>query len=252
MSMQILIGKEGNQPFAIADSKVSRRHALLQSDDHGRLQIVDLNSTNGTYLYNGYSFERLESNRPYPVTPESMIQLGPETRFHIRKLIPVSRSGVVQTGGTTQGHLRKPSPKRVDITHLRKISEDYAEKKMSLETKAGSINGLRSLTILVSMIAGATGPVVTQLAGLTGGAATFASLGSIGIGIVLMFILLAIINSRNKQIIKDRAANEKNYAVKYCCPECGVSFRGKIYENILSERQCPKCKSIYYDADTKN
>ncbi len=249
MGRQIIIGKEGNQPFALYDPKVSRRHALLQADDNGRLFLIDNNSTNGTYIYNGYAFERIAPNTPYPVTPESMIQLGPDTRFHVRRLLNKSEGGGGETGG---GGKPVREPKKVDIKHLRKISEDYAERKMELESKAGSINGLRSLTILVSMVAGATGPVITQIAGLEGTSATAASLGSIGVGVILMMILLMVINKRNKQIIKDRAANEKEYAVKYCCPSCGVSFRGKIYENVLSERQCPKCKVQYYDSDTKN
>lgn len=253
MGRQIIIGKEGNQPFAIYDPKVSRRHAVLQSDDQGRLFLIDNNSTNGTYLYNGYAFERIAPNTPYPVTPESMIQLGPETRFHVRRLLSTSgNAGNGNATGVSGGNRSGKEPKRVDIKPLRKISEDYSEKKMELESKAGSINGLRSLTILVSMVAGATGPVITQVAGLEGSSATAASLGSIGVGIILMMILLMVINKRNKQIIKDRAANEKEYAVKYCCPVCGASFRGKIYENVLSERQCPKCKTQYYDSDIKN
>lgn len=252
MGKQIIIGKEGNQPFMITDPDVSRYHAVLQIDDRGNLFIIDKNSTNGTYLYNGYSFQRLESNIPYPVVPESMLQLGPNTRFHIRRLLPTQP---IQPQPARQGVQSKQAPQKVkkaDINHLRKISDDYSEKKMTLESKAGSINGLRSLTILVSMIAGATGPVVAQLAGLEGNSANFATLGSIAMGCILMGILLMVINKRNKRIIKERNANEKNYAVNYCCPVCKASFRGKIYENILAEGQCPKCKTQYYDSSNKN
>lgn len=254
MGRQIIIGKEGNQPFVLYDPHVSRRHAVLQIDDHERLFLIDNNSTNGTYIYNGYAFERIAPNTPYPITPESMIQLGPETRFHVRRLLsnPEKNGSLNGNKVVNSGNSPGVPKKRVDIRSLRKISEDYAERKMELESKAGSINGLRSLTILVSMVAGATGPVITQIAGLEGSSATAASLGSIGIGIVLMMVLLMVINKRNKKIIKERAANEKEYAVKYCCPACGASFRGKIYENVLSERQCPKCKIQYYDSEVKN
>lgn len=69
------------------------------------------------------------------------------------------------------------------------------------------------------------------------------------LAVVLMIVLLIFINNYNKKLIKERNKNEHDYAVKYCCPDpdCHVSFRGKIYENILSERRCPRCKSEYYE-----
>lgn len=50
MSREIIIGKEGTQPFAIKGDSVSRRHARLTETDNGQLVLEDLNSTNGTYV----------------------------------------------------------------------------------------------------------------------------------------------------------------------------------------------------------
>lgn len=245
MGKQILIGKEGNQPFAIGDPKVSRRHAILAIEENGQLFLIDNNSTNGTYIYNGSAFVRIPPNHPYPVTPDAMIQLGTETRFHVRRLLPAATQ-------PPQPPKQKPQPKRVDIKGLRHIAENYAERKMKLESKAGSVNSLRSCTILVSLVAAGGATLFSNFSDMDKNKAILASLVSLGIAIILMVVLLMLINRFNNRIIRERTANEKDYAVKYCCPECGVSFRGKMYENILAERQCPKCKTQYYDSDIKN
>lgn len=233
MPRQIIIGKQGNQPFAINDPKVSRRHAILNVADNGQLQLIDNSSTNGTFIYNGTNFVRLYSNQPYTVQPDSMIQLGPETRFHIRKLL-------------TRGPV-EPKPK-ANIAHLRQISEAYESNKLQIESKAGMINGLRSFTIVITMGAAAASSLL--ISSDDPGDKTLATVLSFGIALVLMSILLIVINVYNKKLMQRRRDNEHDYAVKYICPnpKCRVSFRGKIYENILAERCCPKCKIEYYEA----
>lgn len=238
MNQQIIIGTNGNQPFAIPDQKVSRRHAILSVQPDGRCFLIDNGSTNGTFIYNGSEFVRLYPNQSYPVTPDTMIQLGPDTRFHIRRLIPAP-----QPPKTPKA---KPQPKKHDISHLRKISEDYDDQKMKLESRSGLINGLRGCTILITMLAGTVGTILTNKDSEQHDKVLSAVL-CMGVAILLMIILLWIINNFNKKLLRKRKENEQNYAIKYICPECHVSFRGKIYENILAERCCPKCKTIYFD-----
>ncbi len=243
MNRQIVIGKEGTQPFAIHDPKVSRRHATLYIDETTQVMtLVDNGSTNGTYVYNGTSFVRLCANQPYTVTSDSMIQLGPDTRFHVRRLLASSSPAQVKTPPKPQ------KPKRVDIKPLRRISERYNNEKMELESKTATINGLRSCTIIVSMAVGVVPQLMTSKFDFGENGAFWVAIISIGLGVILLVGLLILINRFNKKLISRRNKNEHDYAVKYCCPECGVSFRGKIYENILSERKCPKCKTEYYES----
>lgn len=254
MGKQITIGRGGNQPFAIHDPKVSTLHAFITVDDSGRMLIEDNDSTNGTYIYNGRVFERLYPNQPYKVTEDSMIQLGPDTRFHVRRLF-----NKIVNGGTA-GNDRKAEeekkkqqkPKRVDIKELRRVSEFYNRRKMELESKGSTINNLRSCTILITMAAGVAGTCISNLSDMDKSKAVIATVLSLVIAIVLMVTLLLIINHNQKKLIVERNENEKFYAVKYCCPSCGKSFRGQIYENILSERMCPRCKAQFYESDNKN
>lgn len=235
MGNQIIIGTKGNQPFAIPDPKVSRRHAIFSIEPNGQYFIIDNGSTNGTFIYNGSEFIRLYPNQPYPVSPDTMIQLGPDTRFHIRRLI-----------AQKEPPKPKPQPKKADISHLRSISEEYENKKMSLESKAGMINGLRGCTVLITMLAGTVGTFLTNRES-DEDSKLMSAIICMGIAFLLMFILLMLINVFNKKLLRNRKENEQNYAINYICPECHVSFRGKIYENILAERNCPRCKTLYFD-----
>ncbi|MCM1369433.1 MAG: FHA domain-containing protein [Candidatus Amulumruptor caecigallinarius] len=257
MKQQIIIGKNGNQPFTIADPNVSRLHAYLFVDESGKMEIVDNKSTNGTYIYNGREFVRLYPNQTYSVTLDTMIQLGPDTRFHVRRLLPESPK--TRIAPQVNNHApaqapslrRDPAPtkkiKRVDISHLRRISEEYNKQRMNLESKSGMINGLRSCSIIVTLLAGSAPTFLPKVLSGSEETETLAKVAGIVGGIILMAILLLIINRYNKKIIERRTANDKDYSIKYVCPECKVSFRGKIYENILAERMCPRCKTEFYE-----
>jgi len=241
---QIIIGKEGNQPFVINDPNVSRRHAYLNIDEAtGQMQLVDNKSTNGTFVYNGSGFVRLFANQSYNVSLDTMLQLGPNTRFHIRRLfqkpIPPKKPEKPE----------KPKVKRVDIRPLRIAHDFYNKEKVEIETKSGMVNGLRSCTILVSLTAAGGGKLIASGLGIEDEVTGWV-LGIL-LGGVLMAILLTLINRFNKKIIHRRNKNEHDYAIRYCCPECHTSFKGKIYENILAEGRCPKCKAEYYEASTK-
>lgn len=247
---QIIIGKEGSQPFAIQDPKVSRRHACLVIDDAtGKMELIDNSSTNGTYIFNGNTFVRLYSNHPYEVTADTMIQLGPDTRFHVRRLLPAFNTQ--QSNGKTQTQSVKkeaPKPAKVDISHLRKISDTYNKNKMDLESKSSTINGLRSSTIIVSLMSGGIGGLLSENLDLGANTKLYGWVFSVLFAVILMAVLLTVISKYNRKIMERRNKNEHDYAVKYCCPKCGTSFRGKVYENILAERRCPKCKTEYYES----
>lgn len=258
MARQIIIGREGNQPFALVDPKVSKAHATLIVNDNGTMQLIDNSSTNGTFIYNRGIFVRLCANDRYDVTPDTMIRLGPETQFHVRRLLgqasPKTKLGGVPAQNTQGGvhgqqAQQRPAPpkKRVDISHLRKISNVYNQQKMKIESKSSMINSLRGLTILVTMGAGTVASYFTTKNDTDAEEGKMIGIFCLVGAAILMIIFLLVINNFNKKLMKKRMTNDHNYAVKYVCPECHVSFRGKIYENILAERCCPKCKTEYYD-----
>lgn len=242
MPKQIVIGREGNQPFALNDPKVSGRHAVLIVHENGALQLADTNSTNGTFIYNGQTFARIMPGKAYNVSPDSMIRLGPETQFHVRRLIP---------GFIIEKPVKDPlppvKPKRYDISRLRLLYDDYHEKKINLDSKSDSINGMRSMIMLISMATGGCSGVLADLFGLSNNKLMSTLLG-VGIGLTLVIVLNYVIKSRQEKVRRDRQANEHDFAVNYCCPGCRLPFKGKVYENILAEGKCPKCKAEYYES----
>lgn len=250
MATQIIIGRRGSQPFALQDPKVSGNHAVLIVHDNGQLEIVDTDSTNGTYLYNGQQFVRLAPRKRYAVTGDSMLQLGPDTRFHVRRLLPATPSGAKeQHDAGLNGGASKPKPKKVDISRLRDISEKYTEEKMRLQAKLANINSLRSLTFLVSLVAGGGGGLLADELGF--GAENKVAAWGLGIALtaVMMVGLMMVLSKLNKKILREQTDNEKIYAKSYVCPECGLSFKGKLYENVLAERRCPRCKTIFNEGN---
>lgn len=73
---QILLGTEGNQPFPITQSGVSRRHARITIDDYGKWTLEDLHSTNGTFIRDKDGIMRRISS--VNIEPMTFICLGPD------------------------------------------------------------------------------------------------------------------------------------------------------------------------------
>ncbi len=55
----ITIGRAPDNIVVIPDITVSRKHAVISRDPNGSIVLVDLNSKNGTYVYNNGVFERV-------------------------------------------------------------------------------------------------------------------------------------------------------------------------------------------------
>ena len=74
---EIIIGRNGNQPFKITAEGVSARHAQLTIRDDGTWLLKDLNSKNGTYVFNNdtHQFDSIETKI---INGDTLIRLGPD------------------------------------------------------------------------------------------------------------------------------------------------------------------------------
>ena len=72
----ISIGRSPENVIIVPDPEVSRRHAVVSLEE-GELYIEDLNSTNGTYVYDGKLFQPVKGKQK--ITPNSIIKLGNQT-----------------------------------------------------------------------------------------------------------------------------------------------------------------------------
>nr|MBA3531913.1 FHA domain-containing protein [Ardenticatenales bacterium] len=68
---RLVLGRDPACAVILKDAKVSRQHLQIQVQE-GEVLIVDLGSSNGSYL-NG---NRMDAHRPYPLTPEDRLRLG--------------------------------------------------------------------------------------------------------------------------------------------------------------------------------
>ena len=66
------IGRSGDNDVVIGDRSVSRRHAELRVE-HGRYQLIDLGSTNGTYVRDGKDWAKIDQAF---VSADERIMLG--------------------------------------------------------------------------------------------------------------------------------------------------------------------------------
>ncbi|WP_338601965.1 FHA domain-containing protein [Sulfolobus tengchongensis] len=76
----ISIGRSPENVVVIPDPEVSRRHAVI-SLENGELYLEDLNSTNGTYVYDGKVFQPVKGKIKIQVN--SIIKLGNNTVVRI-------------------------------------------------------------------------------------------------------------------------------------------------------------------------
>ncbi|AWR97405.1 FHA domain-containing protein [Acidianus sulfidivorans JP7] len=76
----ISIGRSPENVIVIPDPEVSRRHAII-SLEGDKLYIEDLNSTNGTYIYDGKIFNPIKGK--IEIQPNSLIKLGNNTIIRI-------------------------------------------------------------------------------------------------------------------------------------------------------------------------
>lgn len=78
----ISVGRSPENVIIVPDPEISRRHAII-SLENGELYIEDLNSTNGTYVYDGKIFQPVKGKQK--IEPNSIIKLGNQTMIKIIK-----------------------------------------------------------------------------------------------------------------------------------------------------------------------
>ena len=233
--MDILIGKHGNQPFKLTEPSISREHALFHKDEvTGRMTLRDKNSTNGTWIMaNDGRFKRLVGEAP--VGPNTIVRLGAKHTFMIKELLAGGHGGYDAGGKKSVA---------VDISHLRAVYEKYQQDKMSLEAKTSNIMMWRMTSLSLGSIFAIllTMLVPKDFAGDT----TVSSIIKIAGSVVAIGLSWLIVDIKNKNLIRRKDENERNFRKKYCCPKCGYHFGTKLYENILAEGKCPnsncRCK----------
>lgn len=231
--MDIIIGKQGNQPFKLTESSISRQHALFHLDEAtGKMTLKDSNSTNGTWiLARDGKFKRLVGEAP--VGLNTLVRLGASATFRIKDLL-------VKTSVKPVANDKKP----VDISKLKIVYECYNQNKMSLESKTANIMMWRMASLSLGGIFAVMISLI--LPKEVAGNETISAIIKISGSILAIGISWFVVDMKSKGLIQKKDQNERYFKKNYCCPKCGFHFGLKLYENILAEGKCPnsscRCK----------
>lgn len=246
--MELIIGKQGNQPFSIVDEYVSRKHAIFTYNEATKEMTLTDTSKNGTFVKMGGHFQQISTCR---VTPNTEVRLGMNFVFRIGQLFNQKANQQVQNSTkpipqNPQSAQQPQKPKKADIAFLRKVAEQYESNKMQIEKKQNTLNGLRSLTIVGTVL----GSVLSGALGMYLGedAKQYVWIAPV-FTLVFLGSLVTYIISAGGKVLEMKNRNEKDYKIRYCCPTCHLPLAGKLYENILAEGKCGKCKTEYYDSN---
>ena len=230
---QIIIGKEGNQPFLINDEYVSRHHATFFLDEStGIMTLTDNKSRNGTYINMGGHFQQISQCN---VDATTIVRLGPFFSFKIGKLLQMAPAPPPPA---------PPKEEKVNIAYLRKVAENYEDTKIRLEQKQANINSLRSLSLVGTLAAGGISAIIPKAFGSED---WYLYVLGPAFAVAFLISLMAYCSKASKDVITQKNRNEKQYKLSFCCPKCHLPYTGKLYENILAEGKCPRCKTKFYD-----
>lgn len=225
--MDIIIGREGNQPFPLTEKSISRKHAVFSFDrPSGVMTIRDNGSSNGTYIkVADGSFQRIQGR--VKVALSTIIRLGAIETFQIKDLL-----------ANTQ------RPEAVDISKLRSVYEIYNANRMSLETQTSNIMMIRLVSMTLSGIIGTS--IASAIIPENSMNPTTSKIIQALTGVIALIVAWIVVNLKNKSLIRRKDQNERYFKKNYCCPKCGYHLGNHIYSNILAEGQCPnkncKCK----------
>jgi len=69
------IGRDPACHIVLADEKVSKKHAEIAFLEGGKIQLIDQNSTNGTFILKGKEFKKIQ--KASFISPPDLIRFGP-------------------------------------------------------------------------------------------------------------------------------------------------------------------------------
>lgn len=230
---EIIIGREGNQAVAITDRTVSRRHCKLTVNPDGSMILENLSGS-------GTKVDGIEIIRK-AVRPDSIVQLGPQFRMRICDLVGhVSSTG--QSTGTASAAAPKPGqkqpePPEVNISHLRRVWEEYNSTNLMIATEQRKINLIRAALGIATMC---TLPLMYIL----GPEALIIT------GVAIVGNIYSFVGIKNAETPQQRQERQDDFDALWVCPNprCHRSIISKNYKLLVRNYQsCPWCKAKYVE-----
>lgn len=230
-TFEIEIGRDvlpGNFKIPCTEKMVSKHHAKVVVQD-GRIELYDLDSTNGTFV-NGLPVRRK------CVKTSDVINLGGAKGYAVRIEDVINAGKSEQKAEPLSDHEYK---KRVEAlgTEYDNFQDRVAEMQTSLQTNM----------MMIRMGPGMALGVITSVLAVIVPDNLKAAIG-VGGAIVTLFLFImankwAAIYGK-KQMKKRQELQDDFYARTYVCPDpqCRSSWQGKSYKQLWAKGMCPYCK----------
>ena len=124
-----------------------------------------------------------------------------------------------------------------DISHLKKVWDDYENDSTALQIKERKFNAMRSVTGIFTMVA-----ITLSIA--TGGRSNwYFALYGVAILASIIFFVKAYLDS--SKIPQKRRDLTRQFQRDYVCPKCKHSMGSQPYEFLVQSNCCPYCKTQF-------
>lgn len=125
----------------------------------------------------------------------------------------------------------------IDISHLKKVWEEYEKENINLQIKERKFNAIRSATGIFTMVA-----IALSIA--TGGKSKwYFVLYGVAILASVIFFVKAYLDS--SKIPQKRLELTRQFQRDYVCPKCKHSMGSQPYEFLAQNSHCPYCKTQF-------
>lgn len=230
--MEIIVGRRGEQSFPIMDKAVSGKHLKLTTMPDGKVQVEDLESTNGTFIDGVQVIKKI-------VSRNTVVRMGSSFTFRISDVIP--EVNTPSTPSQTPPTPPAPPKPEYDEEILRKFQElesvwnKYQQEKINLQKSNASKGFLRMLPMFVLGALGYLISCIPELAQFR----TAITLAGLGIGIIITWISYKSATSLPEQMEK----LNQQFQIDYVCPKCKQFLGFTPFEGLKNRGQCSACKS---------
>ena len=219
----VTVGRAPDNKEIIDNLSVSRHHCKLRLISPLVLEVVDLGSTNGTYV----DGEKLAPNQKQMVSSNVVIRLGKDQILNFTEIFPNilhvrKHKFHRQEDAGTHGPRDANSFERQTFNELESIWKDYNQRQIrARDTSTGFALGGAALGVGAAVFA-------TAVAG------PFGLLFTAGGGILGKYL-----GDRESNKIRNDLTFEDIFLATYSCPRCKESFQKKPWITI---RECYKCR----------
>ena len=213
------VGRNVDNDIVLNNSVISRYHCKLRLLSPITFEIIDLNSTNGTFV----DGKKLVQNESTIFTSNAKVRLGSSLPLDLKQCLPKIQIVTPQPSTNSKtGQTNIPSEEEMKcFKELELVWKEYNERSLSVQKMGNSyLMGGMAIGSIASLALGPIGAVV-------------------GIGSSLLGRYIG--QQKSNEIRKD-ATFEDQFLQMYACPRCNESFQKKPWITI---RDCFKCKTKY-------